>query len=425
MKTKQLAALLICSALGLVAAIAYVQRLGSAALPVNPIEAPPDPSPTLPNAPAVGRSSSSPVRLFSWREIESEDYHKYIANLRGIGCPEQTIRDIVLADINKLYADRETPLKTGPKPTPQNPTPETPEQKLERLKQLRAVQQEKRWAVKELLGIDLPLDLLPSSGARDYHAFEVALQSISPDKRDAVQSLQENYWQQSDALKAKYGQKRPPEYLAEYRQLGDTLRQELSRILTPQELEDYAIRTSGTAKQLSDKLATYFHPTEDEFRQIYRAKRDYDQAIEQLSAAPPQPMAPDAGADPQAVAQARAAERQARQQSVTAVQNQMNDQLKNALGDSRYGEYERSQDRNYDLLARLGLRYNVPQDTVLQAYDLQNSFKAQVAPGPDGAAPAADQAALQKQLNDQLTAILGDQAARGYRRVHGGSVPVR
>ena len=80
----------------------------------------------------------------------------------------------------------------------------------------------------------------------------------------------------------------------------------------------------------------------------------------------------------------------------------MNQQLKTALGDARYTEYQRSQDRTYDLLARLGARYDLPQETVLQAYDLQNSFNQ---PGgqPDR------WAAAQKQLNDQLTAILGEQ----------------
>src|SRR5690242_8782620 len=45
-------------------------------------------------------------QYFSWREVESPDYPTYIANLRDIGCPEQTIRDIIIADINNLFAKR-------------------------------------------------------------------------------------------------------------------------------------------------------------------------------------------------------------------------------------------------------------------------------------------------------------------------------
>src|SRR6266850_7173947 len=45
-------------------------------------------------------------QFFSWRELESSDYSTYIANLRDIGCPEQTIRDIIVADVNQLYAQK-------------------------------------------------------------------------------------------------------------------------------------------------------------------------------------------------------------------------------------------------------------------------------------------------------------------------------
>src|SRR6266404_1916410 len=270
-------------ALGLLAAIAYVELPFHApgsfardvAMPVS--EAP---QARLPTETSAVPSTSLP---FSWRQIESEDYRQYISNLRSIGCPEQTIRDVIIADVNKLYAAREKPLKLSPKPTPGNAVAETAEQRVERLRQLRALQLEKRSVLKELLGIDLPLDLLPSSGSRDYHAFEVAFSFLPAEKRDAVQFLQENFWQESDALKAKYGSARTMEFVAESRRLNDSLRQELAKVLTPAEVEDYDLRTSPAAKQLSSSLATYFHPTEEEFRQIFRAKRAYDEANRSLS----------------------------------------------------------------------------------------------------------------------------------------------
>ncbi len=49
------------------------------------------------------RSEPQPFR---WNQIESPDYRTYIAKLRGIGCPEQTIRDIIIADVHSLYAPR-------------------------------------------------------------------------------------------------------------------------------------------------------------------------------------------------------------------------------------------------------------------------------------------------------------------------------
>jgi hypothetical protein len=43
---------------------------------------------------------------FRWSQLESTDYKIYIANLRGIGCPEQTIRDLIVADVHNLYSLR-------------------------------------------------------------------------------------------------------------------------------------------------------------------------------------------------------------------------------------------------------------------------------------------------------------------------------
>jgi hypothetical protein len=41
---------------------------------------------------------------FDWRELEAPDYPTYIANLRAINCPEQTVRDIITADVASLFA---------------------------------------------------------------------------------------------------------------------------------------------------------------------------------------------------------------------------------------------------------------------------------------------------------------------------------
>ncbi len=43
---------------------------------------------------------------FRWSQLEAPDYPTYIANLRAAGCPEQTIREIVAADVDDLYGRR-------------------------------------------------------------------------------------------------------------------------------------------------------------------------------------------------------------------------------------------------------------------------------------------------------------------------------
>jgi len=43
---------------------------------------------------------------FHWSQLESSNYTIYIANLRCVGCPEQTIRDIITADVDSFYAPK-------------------------------------------------------------------------------------------------------------------------------------------------------------------------------------------------------------------------------------------------------------------------------------------------------------------------------
>lgn len=43
---------------------------------------------------------------FHWSEVESTDYQQYLTNLQTIGCPEQRIRDILIADVDALFAAR-------------------------------------------------------------------------------------------------------------------------------------------------------------------------------------------------------------------------------------------------------------------------------------------------------------------------------
>src|SRR5262245_39959460 len=50
-------------------------------------------------------------RLINWQNLESTDYVAYIHNLRLFGCPEETIRDIILTDIARLYAKRRAQLR--------------------------------------------------------------------------------------------------------------------------------------------------------------------------------------------------------------------------------------------------------------------------------------------------------------------------
>jgi hypothetical protein len=55
-------------------------------------------------------------RTLNWRMLESSNYVVYIENLRNFGCPDETIRDIIITDVAKLYARRRAELRVQAPP---------------------------------------------------------------------------------------------------------------------------------------------------------------------------------------------------------------------------------------------------------------------------------------------------------------------
>src|SRR5688572_17307290 len=112
---------------------------------------------------------------FRWTSVESDDYREYIANLRAIGCPEETIRDIIIADVNKLYAGRMAALYPSPKDFKywQTDTREARTQQREAGRKRRDLENEKRELIKELLGIDYEAEMAKWEGRPDDDAWRL------------------------------------------------------------------------------------------------------------------------------------------------------------------------------------------------------------------------------------------------------------
>jgi hypothetical protein len=62
------------------------------------------------SVPEVGQTglhaAGNAFSAFEWSELESTNYLVYIANLRRLKCPEQTIHDLVSAEIAAVYSER-------------------------------------------------------------------------------------------------------------------------------------------------------------------------------------------------------------------------------------------------------------------------------------------------------------------------------
>lgn len=216
-----------------------------------------------------------------WRAVESEDYKTYIANLRAIGCPEETLRDIVAADVGKLFRSRrKTFLNTVSKyeywKTGSNPTPELTE---EQRRQMTEISRAEREAVGSLLGAGAVEPHIRDGFFGDVEtAYQRALSFLDKTKRNEVLEI----------LNAQ-AEKQYELFGDGFRQLGgddlkkiETMEAEtdakLAQILTPEQKEELAMRNSDTASHLREQLKS-FEPSEAEFRTIFHLQKQFDDAF--------------------------------------------------------------------------------------------------------------------------------------------------
>ena len=203
---------------------------------------------------------------FDWSQVESPDYRQYIANLRAIGCPELTIREIVKADVNDLFcARRSTLTKTNEyqywRADPMNLSKEQARQ----LDELASEQCE----LLKALGIQpTSADLTAFRYGGNYAGQQAKkLEFLPDDKRESLQDLL--FRQAQRSVLAGNDQAK----LAELREQSQS---EIRSLLTPDEWYEYGLRNSIPASQVRSALKEV-QPTEEEFRAIF----DYWIALKQ------------------------------------------------------------------------------------------------------------------------------------------------
>ncbi len=339
-----------------------------------------------PAATIIQNTSGDP---FSWTSVESEDYKKYIANLRAIGCPEETIRDIIIADVNKLYAAKIAALRPPPSEFKFWKTDDKESRALarDRRDKERALEQEKRTLIKELLGVDLDTEVARSSGRVNGEDWRNGF--LPAEKQEQLKAIRDKYQEQERALFADGGI-RSPENRAKLLALRTQQEAEIAQTLTPAEYEEYQLRNSGTARNMRDNLAS-FQPTETEFREIYKAQKAFDDQYGGFRG--------PGGGDDAGRAQA---------------QQQLDDQLKALLGD-RYKDYTLAQDPRY----RDAYDFTQDKTSAEQVYNMRTAAEDERRRIMNDQSITADQrpvllADLANQTKTALTSVLGPTASQDY-----------
>lgn len=209
--------------------------------------------------------------FFSWREIESADYKIYIQNLRETGCPDGTVRDIIVADVNQLFARRRAAEIVYPedqwwRSTPDPAITSAAKEKLEEL------EKERRILLTELLGKEW--DNEPTIEMETRFNGPV-LGQLSMDIRRQVLGVEESLRKQEDALRNQAAEEGRQPHQAAIFKLEHEARQQLARILSSEQLEEYLLRNSRVARNLRDSLQG-LELSPDQFRTLFRASDSLD-----------------------------------------------------------------------------------------------------------------------------------------------------
>ena len=224
-------------------------------------------SPLATTAGRVG-AAPSPTIGVRWSQIESTDYRRYIANLRAIGCPEETIHDIIVAAINRVYGPRMQAIWSPPaspywkKTRPAKPSPD-------QLKQLLALDAEKAALVKDLLGVPFNGQDLTDLASLHSSDAEGQLLFLPEEKRQAAcRALRDS------GFEAKAANLREAEPNSDQRELFGEKLTILAQVLSPGELEQFRLRASPRAQWLRGDLQ-YFQCTAEEFQALLDRREEH------------------------------------------------------------------------------------------------------------------------------------------------------
>jgi LysM repeat protein len=313
-------------------------------------------------------------QFFTWQQVETPDYPTYIANLRTIGCPELTIRDIVVADVNQLYAKKRLMEVVTPDQQWWRSTPDSNVLRAASAKLL-ALNQERRELLTTLLGPNWELadpaarrSVVPLTGP--------ILGELPPETRQAVEDIAANSQQRVQAYLEEQKKAGQDVDRSELVKLDRETRSELSQVLNPAQFEEYLLRYSQTASDLRSQL-TGLDVTPDEFRSLFRATDSIDQQLQDAAAI-----------------------------QKPALEKELENAIKNVLGPDRYQAYLTSQDPAYRDAVAVAQQYGASADVVQSLYELNQATQEEIdrIRNDPGLTPEQKAAQLKEVQQDQADA---------------------
>lgn len=292
-------------------------------------------------------------RAFTWQEVESPDYAVYVENLRALGMPESTIRDIIVADVDQIFLQRRREDASRQDIEWWRSTP-SPEVQSNILARAAALETDRASLLNRLLGEGWDAE----RSAREHTPLPLLGPVLGNMPDETKAAVQEIAARSNDRIRSYLGSKQAAgenPSAAELARLREESRQQFAAVLNPQQLEEFLLRFSDTASQLRAELAG-FNATPDEFRSIFRAVDAIDREI-----------------------QARySGEDAASERSRQTLEQQRLAAIRNAVGPQRFTAYQTIHDPVYREALATAQRAGVGEENALALYEISRATSEEI-----------------------------------------------
>ena len=278
------------------------------------------------------------VKQMTWETVEASSYLDYIDNLRRIGCPEKTNRDIILADVNKLYKTKRRAASGQKKFEFWKANAMfgmgMDKDNVETMRELNAERDEllKQLGIESSFESEMPLILNPLQQSLGFlpEQKQVAVMKELQGIQSRIAELSEDG---SADIEMVWKAQRETE-------------ESIKGMLSEDEYTGYLLRRSNTAHQMRSQIAG-FDPSEEEFRTVFKLKRAFDEEYGEI------------GINLDLL------------EEQLKAQKTLNEQIRQSLGDERYADYERAQDYQFQQIHSSLKKADLGTGEAIQVYDMQ------------------------------------------------------
>jgi len=339
---------------------------------------------------------------FNWRMIESSNYEEYVANLRAIGCPEKTVRDIIVAEVQKTYGAKSAAVPLDVKFWSCGPERQAAErEREERRSELRA---ESRALLQRLIGLDYATQIGERSDGLEMQAIFCFIFGQLPDHVTERVGLA---LEQGSSLGREIQDRSKGILLPVEKEQLSVLREQtlasVQQLLSAEQFDELSRRFA--ALRLLDKGFSDFHVSASELRHIA--------GMYVSSFGPPLEGAFNSSHEEE-------------EEGKGAPKELFEKKLEDFLGQGRYEEYKRDTDSDFKNIQALAEQQALPRETAVKIYEIKTLFDAECHRLLENALLSASEFTahlreVQDSMRSGLQQLLGDKSFELYVRQYGGS----